>query len=90
MRLYDDAFSIELPRTTGEQMGLGRSVPRTELRAGDLVFFSPKNKAYHVGVCLNDREFAHASTSLGVTVTSLYDPYWERVFMMARRLDKKK
>lgn len=86
MRLYGDVFSMQLPRTTEEQMGLGRPVPRTGLRAGDLVFFSLRKKAYHVGICLNNREFAHASTSLGVTISGLQDPYWERAFLTARRV----
>ena len=86
MRLYQDVFNVQLPRSTKEQMGLGRPVSRTGLRAGDLVFFSLRKKGYHVGICLNDGEFAHASTSLGVTISSLQDPYWEKAFMMARRV----
>ena len=78
---------MQLPRTTKEQMGFGRPVPRTGLKTGDLVFFSLKKKTYHVGICLNNGEFAHASTSLGVTISSLHDPYWEKAFIMARRAD---
>ena len=87
MRLYGDVFKIPLPRTTKEQMGVGRPAPRTGLKTGDLVFFSLKKKIYHVGICLNNGEFAHASTSLGVTISSLQDSHWEKAFITARRVD---
>jgi probable lipoprotein NlpC len=87
MVLYDDVFNIQLPRTTKELMDIGRPVPRAGLRTGDLVFFSLRKKAFHVGVCLNNREFAHASASQGVTISSLRDAYWEKNFLTARRID---
>ena len=88
MRLYEDVFNRQLPRTTKEQMAFGRPVTRTGLKSGDLVFFSLKKKGYHVGIFLNNGEFAHASTSLGVTISSLHDPYWEKSFLTARRVDR--
>lgn len=88
MRLYEDVFKMQLPRTTKEQMAFGRPVTRTGVKSGDLVFFFLKKKTYHVGIFLNNGEFAHASTSLGVTISSLHDPYWKKSFLTARRVDR--
>lgn len=90
MRLYENAFNVQLPRTTQEQMGVGRPVPRGGLETGDLVFFALHKKAYHVGIFLSDGEFAHASTSQGVIISSLREPYWGNSFIMARRVNVSK
>lgn len=84
--LFDDLFRASLPRTTLAQMRLGEPVSRRDLQAGDLVFFSPNSKGRHVGVYLSDGHFVHAGTSTGVTVSSLYQSYWQQSYTTARRV----
>ena len=84
--LYKDLFDLTIPRTTAQQVQLGFDVPLDELRAGDLVFFLPPSKSRHVGICLNRREFAHASTSQGVTISQLSDQYWRNSYWTSRRI----
>lgn len=84
--LYRDVLDTPLPRTTRQQANAGRAVPVDEAQPGDLVFFRPADKQRHVGVYLGDGEFAHASTSQGVTVSRLETPYWESSYWMTRRL----
>ena len=76
---------ISLPRTAAEQAKIGKSVSKGSLKAGDAVFFGQWNRVSHVGIALGDGNFAHASTSKGVTITPLDDPYWSRHYKGARR-----
>jgi gamma-D-glutamyl-L-lysine dipeptidyl-peptidase len=64
-------------------------VPRPRIRAGDLVFFGPDPASItHVGIALGGAEFVSATTyrSPTVRVDSLDDPYWAKLFRVARRL----
>ena len=62
---------ISLPRTSHAQFGAGRPVSRSDVRAGDLVFFSTAGPgASHVGIALNGSEFVSATTH-GVRVQPL-------------------
>ena len=86
MTLYRDLFGADVPRTTIQQAKAGAGVRRGALQPGDLVFFRPTRKTRHVGVYLGEGEFAHASSSAGVTVSRLDQPYWQRIYWRARRL----
>ena len=44
---------------------------------GDLVFFRRNS---HVGVYIGNNQFMHASTSQGVTISSLDEDYWSRTY----------
>jgi len=85
-RIYRDIFKIRLPRTTALQVRTGSTVAKADLQAGDLVFFHPPNKIRHVGIYLGDGEFAHASTTRGVTISSLDAPYWRSAYWTAKRI----
>lgn len=85
-RIYADVFDVDLPRTTRDQVNAGEAVDRDHLKPGDLVFFRPPTKTRHVGVYLSDGEFAHVSSSQGVTVSALDLPYWRRAYWTSRRI----
>lgn len=84
---YVNRFGVSLPRTVEQQARLGVTVSQHALHAGDLVFFKTGFKTRHVGIYLGDRQFLHASTSQGVTLSSLDNPYWRAKFWQARRLN---
>lgn len=84
--VFTTEFRVQVPRTTEQQARTGRSVPRAQLRPGDLVFFRPEWKKRHVGIYLSDGEFLHASSSSGVTVSNLRRAYWTDRWWQARRL----
>ncbi|BFU59365.1 MULTISPECIES: C40 family peptidase [Rodentibacter] len=77
------AYGIELPRSTAEQRHLGRKIGKQELQKGDLVFFRGNN---HVGVYIGNNRFMHASSSQGVTISSLNENYWARTYTQSRRI----
>lgn len=84
--LFSDAAHLYLPRTTGEQIHRGVQVAQYRLQAGDLVFFQTGPNRKHVGVYIGNSQFIHASSSQGVTVSTLTDDYWQKHFITARRV----
>jgi cell wall-associated NlpC family hydrolase len=84
--VYQNAFNIELPRTTEEQVKRGRRIKREDLRAGDLVFFKPPSYPRHVGIFLRGRDFVHASKGEGVIISQIAPDYWGKYYWTARRI----
>ena len=85
-RIFIDLFNVNLPRSTAQQVHSGKPVAVDHLRPGDLVFFHPPHKVRHVGVYLGGGEFAHASTSRGVTISRMDSAYWRNAYWTARRI----
>lgn len=85
-KVYQRALNLQLPRTTREQVHAGTAVSRRDLRPGDLVFFRPPTMGRHVGIYLNNGEFAHASSSQGVTISDLNQEYWAQSYWTSRRI----
>lgn len=77
---------ILLPRTTTFQIKHGVVVKKSELKLGDLVFFKTTPQQRHVGIYIGHGRFMHASSSKGVTVSSLDNPYWVQRYEMSRRV----
>jgi len=78
---------INLPRTADVQYEVGTPVSTAELIPGDLVFFETYTYgASHVGIYVGDGNFIHASSSRGVTVSSLGQAYYSSHYIGARRI----
>ncbi len=86
LQTFRSKFGIQLPRTTARQHQLGSKVNRSQLQPGDLVFFRTAEKQRHVGIYVEDHTFLHASSSQGVTLSSLDNRYWSSKFWKAKRL----
>jgi cell wall-associated NlpC family hydrolase len=90
MTVYKNSMNIMLPRSSHEQSGRGMAVELSELKFGDLIFFNTTGEsASHVGIYLGDDLFAHASVSLGVTISSLQSSYYIKRYECARRIVEK-
>lgn len=84
---------IELPHSSEEQARYGKIISgRESLKKGDMVFFirtySTSRFITHSGIYVGDNKFIHTSTSLGVTLTSLDDPWWNERYLFATRVFK--
>ena len=87
MTVYKNSMGILLPRSSYEQSKRGTSIELSELKFGDLIFFNTTGEsASHVGLYLGDDLFAHASVSLGVTISSLQSSYYVKRYECARRI----
>ncbi len=67
-----------------------KKISRSKLKEGDLVFFytgrGRKRKPNHVGIYLKNGKFIHTSTSKGVMVSNLSEPYYMRTWMCGGRV----
>ncbi len=86
--LYVTQYGINLPRTAREQYDATLRISRTNLKEGDLVFFNTQGGVSHVGIYLQNNKFVHASSS-GVTISDLFDSYWEKRFIGVGRFERK-
>ncbi|MDC5821743.1 NlpC/P60 family protein [Vibrio europaeus] len=83
---YKDALGLQLPRTTLAQVKLGKEIDYSDAHVGDLVFFRTAPKVRHVGVYIGNKQFMHASTSKGVIISRLDNPYWASKYWHFRRV----
>ncbi len=81
-------FGVTLPRTTFAMFHVGQPVGRSELRPGDLVFFTTYARgASHAGIYIGGGEFIHASSAGGgVRIDPLSKPYYHARYLGARRV----
>ncbi len=85
--LTNYTYGLELPRTSREQAAYCKEIQREELKEGDLVFFNTGRGISHVGMYMANNKFVHASTSMGVVISSLDEPYWKRRYVKSGRLE---
>lgn len=86
---------ISLPRTSLEQSKVGTMVNLKDAMVGDLIFFKfkkiNKKAVNHVGIISKKESwggvyFVHASSSLGVTESSLSESYYQEAFVKVMRV----
>lgn len=86
-RVFQDAGQRNFERTSSSELyKMGRSVSRSNLKHGDLCFFGPGRKVNHVGIYMGNNRFIHASSSKGVTYSSLDNVYWKPRIIGFRRV----
>lgn len=80
---------ISIPRTSSAQYASSKHISKSELRAGDLVFFSngsSSGSVGHVAIYLGDGMIIHAANSkTGVCTTSLNSTYYTSHYIGAGR-----
>lgn len=89
MTIFDDVAQLKLPRNSAKQQEFCKALKQKELMEADLLFFSTSKKGArvnHVGIYIGDGKFVHASTSKGVIVSSLDEPYYVRHYHSSGRV----
>ena len=88
--IYKSTLSVDLMRSAHDQYSQGAEIDNMEdLQFGDLVFFDTGRGSNpgHVGIYIGDNLFAHASTTKGVTISSLNHSYYHSRFVGGRRIE---
>ena len=92
LSVYGSVTGINLPRISSAQAQEGERVEIEQLEKGDLLFFQTRgSRISHVGIVQEitpegEIKFIHASTSKGVTISSLNEKYWGLRFRFAKRI----
>lgn len=87
-----DRFGVSLPRLAREQAREGNSVSRSNLKAGDLIFFTVPGRfssdriAGHVGMYIGNGRFIHTWGDPGVQISPLDSGYWNDQILSMRRI----
>ena len=84
-------YGIALPHKSEEQARFGKVISgMDQLIKGDLVFFIRTYRTSdfitHSGIYIGNNKFIHTSSSSGVTITSLSDPWWKEKFIFGTRI----
>jgi peptidoglycan endopeptidase LytE len=82
------AHGIRAPHNSAALYKLGKSVAKSSLQAGDLVFFRTRGRGIsHVGIYVGNGNFVHAATGRGKVCTdTLRSGYYAQRYVGARRL----
>ena len=89
--VYKQAAGITLPRVSASQSSYGTTVSKSNLKAGDLVFFdttgSNNGEVSHVGIYVGNGNMIHASSSKGKVITSSIETnYWTNAYVTVKRV----
>ncbi|MBR5269064.1 MAG: SH3 domain-containing protein [Anaerotignum sp.] len=83
-------FGITLNRSSYQMVNNGEEVSKSNLQAGDLVFFNSggNSRISHVGIYCGDGTYVHSTDgkAYGVTVTNLNTGYSANTYVTARRV----
>ncbi|MBD5164036.1 MAG: hypothetical protein HDT09_04980 [Bacteroidales bacterium] len=87
--IYQDVAGIKLPRNSVKQFEYCIPLSREQLSPGDLVFFNTAGngtRVGHVGIYIGDNSFIHASSSMGVRISTFDEPYYARTYNRGGRI----
>jgi cell wall-associated NlpC family hydrolase len=87
--IFKTGAALDLPRQSEQMSRVGHRVARSDLRAGDLLFFNTLGHPNsHVALYLGDGRFVHApSRNSQVRIDWLDARYWSDRFNGARRIE---
>lgn len=79
-----DVYDKRVPRVSKDMAEHIKRKYERQLKEGDLVFFSfGRRNIDHVGIYLQNHKFVHVSTSKGVIISDLRDPWYYKYFTRA-------
>ena len=90
--IFREIYGKQLSRSAADMLKHDcKKVGREKLKEGDLVFFrtgrqGKRGEPNHVGIYLKNGRFIHTSTTKGVMVSSLSEPYYMRTWLTGGRV----
>lgn len=87
-KVFMNVADQKLPRVSRDMYKVGKPISRDNLKFGDLVFFQgySNKRVSHVGIFLGEEKFAHASSTYGVIYSHLYENYYKKRYIGAKRV----
>lgn len=89
---FKQAYSIDLPHSASAISKKGTRIPKDQLQAGDIVFFSTNRSGNvnHAGIYIGNGDFIHASSSSynghQVHINPINTGFYDEVYKWAQRL----
>nr|WP_110929183.1 C40 family peptidase [Bacillus massiliglaciei] len=71
---------VNLTPQTDSMKNQGRTVPASQMKPGDLVFFDTYKKDGHVGIYVGGGKFIGSQSSTGVAIANMTSGYWGDAF----------
>ena len=89
--VFNNKAGIVLPRTSSAQSKYGTYVSKSNLKAGDLVFFDTNGandgNVSHVGMYIGNGQMIHASYGQKkIVIANFNDSYYQKAYVNARRV----
>jgi cell wall-associated NlpC family hydrolase len=85
--LYLNVYKKNISPSTKSLVDEVKKIEESDLKEGDLIFFNTNGKSIsHVGVYLQNHKFVHASSSKGVMVSDLNEPYFKKTYVSCGRV----
>lgn len=85
--LYLNVYHKTISPSTKALVDEVKKIKESDLKEGDLVFFNTNGKSIsHVGVYLQNDKFVHTSSSKGVMVSDLNEPYFKKNYVSSGRV----
>lgn len=90
-KLIDYVYDVNIPRTSIDQFytnWIELFGSTKYLSEGDMIFFRtiPGTTVSHIGFYLKNNMFVNSSSSKGVSIANLNDPYWKKKYVAAGRI----
>lgn len=90
-KLIDYVYEVNIPRTSIEQFytnWIELFGSTKYLSEGDMIFFRTISgtTVSHIGFYLKNNMFVNSSSSRGVSIANLNDPYWKKKYVAAGRI----
>ena len=86
---FSSVYNVTIPRTAKEQYDASNKISIKKLKEGDLLFFNTRGGISHVGIFLMNNKFVHASTTGGVMISDMFEPYYVKHFIGAGHIDNR-
>lgn len=86
--IYEKAITIQLPHSSKGQAKQGKTIEKSKIRKGDLLFFNTNGEGIsHVGIYIGNGEMIHAANKdKHIIITKLSESYWKKRYVKAQRV----